>query len=367
LIVSDEELGIYELSDWPKTDTHPRSPKHMFGKTDQIYLRVDNLGTKNDEAEEVSDFVKVTSQDGGTRYISLKETGLATQIFMNKLAVDGQMQLLYLDDHDYDNDDGHKLKAITEPILVFWLDIQPGSGNYRSCKRLMVDRAEVGVEWQSAYGTYDIYPTLNYSDECAGGFYNNLGTTTQVWFPNFNNGDLFSKEDHWDSAGDSSRADSVDFAFWCGHGTAESETPRALRFFVDLVEGEKQAPDKLEWTEVDWGDTDLEWVVLNTCRFLNGNDTELKQMASGVHLICGYRTDMTIYNVAGQYFADKLKTMNIKAAWHKQCWKYQPNNNTSRVFGVTTCMGDYIAPTGPIPISRDPGPSSAYTHDDYTR
>ena len=214
-----------------------------------------------------------------------------------------------------------------------------------------------------------VYPTLNCSDECAGGFYSNLGTTTQVWFRNFNNGDLLSKEDHWDSAGDSSVADSVDFAFWCGHGTAESETPRALRFFVDLVAGEKQAPGKLEWTEVDWGDTDLDWVVLNTCRFLKGNDTELKQMASGVHLICGYTTDMTIYCNAGDYFADRLDDSGktIKQAWFDQADEYQAeeDKNTARVFGASTCMSDSLGSTGPIQISRDPTSSSTYTHADH--
>ena|GEM_PF-1973032 len=364
-LFTDEDF-TNTLDDWPK-EKNPdkiRSPKYMFGENDPIYARVGQLGTDPFEAEHYPSFVKVTSESDTTGvYLTVRETGPNTQIFVN---MEEEGELLYLAESSSDGSKA-KIKVIDEEVLTFWLRIQPGSDNYVSCKSVMVDRGEVGVEWQSAYGTYDTYPTLNTSDECAGGFYTNLGTTSQLWFPNFNNGDLFSKEDHWDSAGDSSYADSVDFAFWCGHGTTESETPRALRFFVDLVEGQRQAPDKLEWTEVDWGDTDLDWVVLNTCRFLKGNDTELKQMASGVHLICGYTTDMTIYAVAGEYFADRLVTMNIKDAWHKQCWKYQPSNNTSRVFGATACMYDFIGSTGPILTSRDPGSSSAYTHDDYTK
>jgi hypothetical protein len=33
----------------------------------------------------------------------------------------------------------------------------------------------------------------------------------------------------------------------------------------------------------------VDWVILNTCNQLNGTDAELKVMANGVHLICGWR------------------------------------------------------------------------------
>ena len=363
-------VGVFRaggiLDDWPKTATQLRLPKYIFGKTDPISVQVNSLD-RTPLQETFLDYVKVTSTSAGEQYLNMYYAG---NHWYNNWVYPGELLYLATDNQP---GDGDNIKVVDEEVLTFWLEIQPGSDSYRSCKTVMVDRAEVGVEWQSNYGTYDCYPykTLNYSDECAKGFYNNLGTDSLIWFKNFDNGDLDSKESHWDSGGDSSYADSVDFAFWCGHGTAVSETPRALRFFVDLVGGQKQPPDKLLWSEIDWGDKDLDWVVLNTCRFLAGTDDQLKQMVSdtrGVHLICGYVTDMTIYNVAGQYFADSLDDgMSIKDTWHKQCWMYQPSGNTSRVFGATECMSDSIGPSGPIQTSRNPTGSSTYTHDDYTK
>jgi hypothetical protein len=354
------------LDDWPKTATQLRSPKYIFGKTDPISVQVNSLNRPPIQ-ETFLDYVKVTSTSAGEQYLNMYYAG---NHWYNNWVYPGE--LLYLAT-DNQRGDGDNIKVVDEEVLTFWLEIQPGSGSYRSCKTVMVDRAEVGVEWQSNYGTYDCYPyvTLNCSDECAEGFYNNLGTANLVWFKNFDNGDLASKESHWDSGGDSSYADSVDFAFWCGHGTTEFETPRALRFFVNLVGGEKQPPDKLLWSEIDWGDKDLDWVVLNTCRFLDGTDDQLKQMVNdscGVHLICGYVTDMTVYDATGWYFADWLEGgMSIKDTWHNQCWLYQPMGNTSRVFGATECMSDSIGADGPIQTSRNPTGSSSYTHDDYTK
>jgi hypothetical protein len=358
---------VYLLDDWPETATQLRSPKYIFGETNPIYVQVNWLGRDPQTAEPRYNFVKVTSTSAGQQWLNMYETGPDSQVFNNS-ALPGE--LLYLAT-DNEPGIGDHIKVVDEEVLTFWMDIQPGSGEYRTCNTVMVDRAEVGVEWQSNYGTYDTYPTLDYSDECAEGFYNNLGTANLVWFKNFDSGDLASKESHWDSGGDSSYADSVDFAFWCGHGTAVSETPRALRFFVDLVGGAKQAADKLLWSEIDWGDKDLDWVVLNTCRFLDGTNDQLKQMVSdtrGVHLICGYVTDMTVYDEAGQYFADRLdEGVSVKQAWFEQGDEFQKekDQNIARVFGAAECMNDSLAANGPIQTSRDPTSSSTYVYNDW--
>ena len=121
---------------------------------------------------------------------------------------------------------------------------------------------------------------------------------------------------------------------------------------------------------MDWGDQDVEWVVLNTCRFLKGNDTELKEMASGVHLICGYETDMTIFCDAGEWFADALDTMTIKNAWWAQCDEFQPTGNTARVFGADYCVNDSIIKLsgGMIFVpGPDPTASDTYVHWDFTK
>ena len=173
---------------------------------------------------------------------------------------------------------------------------------------------------------------------------------------------------HWGAAVDWGYADSVDFAVWCGHGTTETETPRALRFFVDWDPfGMKMLPDKLTWSEVDWGDQDMEWVVLNTCRFLKGTNAELQAMASGVHLILGYATNMTVYCAAGAYFADRVDSTSIKQAWWDQYDAYQKkeHENVARVFGASGGIDEDISGNGPVEVCRDPTPSSTYTHEDH--
>jgi hypothetical protein len=357
------------LEDWPQNGSLPRSPKYLFTLFDIIYIQTKNLGIDTGTAETFDEAVKVTS-GSDSLFVPVKETGINTQIFNNSQDSDHN---LYLSTST--SVFGLYLKVTNEEVITFWLEIQPDSGDYRSCRTVKVDRAEVGVEWQSDYGTYDTSSTLNCADDFAEGFYDNLGSADesppfddeQVWFRNFNNGDLDSKESHWDSGGDSDYADSVDIALWCGHGPMDPSP--YMRFFVDKIGGEKQPPDKLYWSEIDWGDEDMDWAVLNTCNFLNGTDTQLKAMASGVHLICGWATDMTIYCAAGEYFGDRLaySGKTIKQAWFDQAKEYQDEDdeNTARVFGATDCMGDLLGFTGPIQISRDPTSSSAYTHADY--
>ncbi|MHC4694814.1 MAG: DUF6345 domain-containing protein, partial [Planctomycetota bacterium] len=289
------------LDDWPKDGDLLRSPKYMFGETDPIYVQVKNIGTDPDVAETIYDAVSVNSESSLTSppepayvYLTLKETGVDTQIFRNSEAAG---ELLYLFTSSSEGN-GDKIKIIDEEVLDFYLSIPPGNTSYyKRSEDVMVDRAEVIVEWQSDYDTYDTYPTIGCADDFAEGFYDNLGTTNLVWFKNDNNGDLDSKEANWDYQYDSGYVDAADIALWCGHGPVDAAGPY-MRFFVDTIGGLKQSADKLYWSEIDWGDIDADWVVLNTCSFLNGTDTELKQMISssrGVHLICGYKTDMTVY------------------------------------------------------------------------
>jgi len=369
-----ESSYYWVLDDWPKDGDQPRSPKYMFGKDDPIYVQVSNIGIDPQEAETKFDFVKVTSESdtSGIIKLNVKETGVDTQTFRNSGFL-GEHELLYLSTSSSEStpeDPKDKIKVIDEEVLTFWLRIQPGSDNYVTCKTVMVDRSEVGIEWQSDYETYDTgYGTLGCADDFAEGFYNEIGWIDHVWFKNFNNGVLNSEESHWDSGGDSSYADSVDFAVWCGHGPVDEVGPY-MRFFVNLQEGEKQPADRLYWSEIDWGDKDVDWVVLNTCSFLNGTDTELKQMVSdarGVHLICGYKTDMTVYCEAGEYFAERLIYRTVKQAWFDQADEYQSeeDENTARVFGASASMDDDLRGTVPLWISRDPTSSSTYTHEDH--
>jgi len=130
------------LDDWPEDGDLLRSPKYIFGENDPIYVQVDNLGTDPQIAETIYDFVKVTSESGGLIYLDLKETGVNTQVFRNNSVVNDQLQLLYLDEESSSSAQGQKIKVIDEEELTFWLEIQPDSDNYVTCKTVMVDRGE---------------------------------------------------------------------------------------------------------------------------------------------------------------------------------------------------------------------------------
>jgi len=123
------------LDDWPKTATELRSPKYIFGKTDPIYVQVNSLN-RTPLQETFLDYVKVTSESGGLQFLNMY---YALEHWFNNFYPG---ELLFLADHDFEDADGYHIKVIDEEVLTFWLEIQPGSGSYRSCKTVMVDRGE---------------------------------------------------------------------------------------------------------------------------------------------------------------------------------------------------------------------------------
>ena len=344
------------LDDWPEDTGSPRLPKYLFGSDNDIFIRVTGpAGLGN-----AYFVVQVTSESDATGIpINLRE--VSSGIYRNDSA-DGE--LLRLSDTSSQGAPADYIKVIDEEVLTF---AAKANGTEVCLKDVKVDRAEIGVEWQSDYDTYDplsyTYHTLYTADDFATGIYDNIGDSSLSWFKNFNNGDIDSKESHFASWGDSSWADAMDIVVWTGH----APPTHYLRFFVDLVGGVKQPVVQFYWDEIAWGDKDADWVVLNTCNFLNGTDAQLQAMANGVHLICGYATDMTIFAAAGHYFADQLEERQIRDAWHKQCEQYQPSGNTARVFGGSENGIETFQYGGPVLVARDPSGSSTYTHWDYTK
>lgn len=90
--------------------------------------------------------------------------------------------------------------------------------------------------------------------------------------------------------------------------------------------------ENLYKSEVSWGDTDLEWVALFTCSFLQGCGDgaggvtqQCKEMGSGVRMILGFKDVMLQLPDAWQaerfiyYITRKRYRLNIKDAWLKMC------------------------------------------------
>ncbi|MHC4461687.1 MAG: zona pellucida domain-containing protein [Planctomycetota bacterium] len=134
------------LDDWPKDGDQLRSPKYIFGEDDPIYVQVANLGTDPLEVETFTDVVWVTSESDTSDTVKLKlqETGPDTQKFRN---LEELGELLYLSTSSSEGV-GDKIEVIDEEVLTFWLEIQPGSDNYVTCKTVMVDRGEYAMATQ---------------------------------------------------------------------------------------------------------------------------------------------------------------------------------------------------------------------------
>ncbi|MHC4545292.1 MAG: DUF6345 domain-containing protein [Planctomycetota bacterium] len=354
---------------WPKPPGPDllRSPKYMFGKDDPVYVQVKNIGTKPDVAQQIDAVVSVISQSSGYIFMDLKETGVNTEIFRNLEADTGE--LLYLSTEDIDdypiNMDPDKITVINEEVLNFWLAIPPGGTSYyKRSEDVMVDRAEIGVEWQMLYEDYtwglENIPSYGFSQNL---YYAINEKTSISWFKNFNYYNLDSKESHWHYQNDSYYADSVDIAAWGGHGTwNETHGMYAMAFFKNNIPLIPEPVDELMRSEIDWGDKDADWLIIHTCSFLFGTDEQLKQLVSSVpgvrcaHLICGFNGISWHRVTGGEYFADQLGKQSIKQAWFKYCDEIQPKGEgiIAKVFGAVECMNDSLAGPSPIETSRDP-------------
>lgn len=301
------------LDDWPKTATQIRSPKYIFGKEDPIYVQATNLGIDPGLAETKNNLVKVTSESGGVARLTLKETDLAS-LYFNNVAAPGQ--LLYLSDAD-SGAGAAKIKVVDEEKLTFWLEIQPGSENYVSCYRVMVDRGEVAA--------VDGTPTLD-----AAEFHDDM-VASYNWFSD----GLYDKN-HDRVLGDDEKCvelgNKVDFMYISGHCTS-SDYPGTRIYAVDNSYGLKDhgSTNNLQTADVGTWARELDWLVLaacSTCKIdfdtMDGPGTEWIGTMNGggmTHGIMGYRygapggsTPTTDVALADE-FVSALDDKSIKDAW----------------------------------------------------
>ncbi|MBI4712630.1 MAG: hypothetical protein HY762_04925, partial [Planctomycetes bacterium] len=297
---------VTELIDWPATTTQKRSPKFSFITDYPVRIEVIDPGANGNKM--VEDILEAISDTDGT-----------VDIF--ELA-----------------------QVINEEILDV---MEVGLKGYH--KKVMIDRREIGVEWQSKYGDYTDETwigTLNYAGDFVIKLYHQFFVSG--YEKTFSWGDLNSKKEHWVGTNDTNHIDSVDMVAWCGHGTRESEVTAGniwLRFFVDKIPEQLEPTEKLTPSELSLGETDLEWVVFNTCRFLSDSAIPIFQAnMKGAHLILGWKTEMTVYTDAGKIFAENVlkeidndtgKRYSIVKAWFKHALDIQPSDNIARIIGPT--------------------------------
>jgi len=237
------------------------------------------------------------------------------------------------------------------------------------------DRASysMGVEWVGAYvGTgapAAAWGDLQTPQSCVEGLYAIVNDSSTPWLWKFNWGNSSAWELDWKRSGLGGNAyrvcDDVDLVAWAGHGVPEGYPP-AIQF----------STYKNDWTstpsEMDLGYRDCEWALMYTCRFLRGSPSDFGSAANGVHLICGYCTDMTMTANGGQIFAYYAKpyltrqAYGVRVAWYKYGQSTQEGvwANTARTFGSQAAVNDYLWGYGAV--AADPPAYSTSTASLYS-
>lgn len=185
---------------------------------------------------------------------------------------------------------------------------------------------EVAVEWVQYYtavGKADVYGRR----ACAEGFYDIIRTYGD-WVGTFNKGNADAWEEHFkrESKGgtDSDWIDSVDFAYFAGHGAGSTGLGDGSAFTFGV-----NAHD--DWIlsvvpsnrEPRWGDGDLEFIVLDVCSALKrhtdgapytiGQRYANSDVMRGLHYILGFRTVAHDSFDRGGYYAEYLTGTGVSA------------------------------------------------------
>lgn len=201
------------------------------------------------------------------------------------------------------------------------------------------DANDVGVEWTNSYGFwYDdpdegsIYlSNLQYNDDLVTGFYNKLGA--DGFSKKFNWGDSSAWEEDFKKVSlggtDSSWADDVDFVVYSGHGWPTG-------FYFNNDHDDKKLRGTEDWHDAEWGDKDLEWIMIDACQVLIESDDHgnwAKRWGWGVfkglHLILGWDSIADDDPNRGSVFAEYMIDYNYRIcdAWFKACDETAPSGS----------------------------------------
>jgi hypothetical protein len=335
--------------------------------------------------------------------ITLKETAPKSGIYRN--VVGEWSELLYLGEES--GGAPARVKVVDEELLTFRLVSDSGYGaDVQAEYQVMADRAECGSgyynyvdvpDWPQIHSTTDIHNDFikMLTDTKAG--YDKPDAAPVLWSTYEGAGDAVCRKSHYAEPTDANKADAADIVIWSGHGSDRDTPNNYYCLFLDI----NKNLEKLHHDDVKLGNTDAEWAIFQTCRFLNTSkeesngpghgtatdediETELKQMFAGCHLVMGYKTMMLMY----AHFAEKLMScincnqgtdhgldqgFTIPMAFSRatiHC-PMRDQNMVPRIFGADACWGDMLYPEAgkkmaPILLSRDPLATDGYHYDEWT-
>ena len=147
---------------------------------------------------------------------------------------------------------------------------------------------EIAIWWVNDYDDNPALESVSNCDTDAEQFYNGL-YDRDLFVRSGNYGDDDAQENHWEkssvSGDDDDYIETVDIAWFTGHGGYNK-----IHFNEDN-DGDSTDTRQVYYPEVEWGDGDLEWVFLQSCRSLRSNDiSNWDDAFGGFHGICGFHS-----------------------------------------------------------------------------
>lgn len=248
-------------------------------------------------------------------------------------------------------------------------------------------KPEVGVEWVVDYSAVG-KPTVPGRQSCAEGFYNAV-LAHPDWVGTFNRGDANAWERDFKHQSASAQrrdsVDSVDFAYFAGHGAGAGFVPTGVGRGGGFTFGVNANDD---WVlaaiptnrEPRWGDGDLDWIVLDVCSALalkSDGDGVLytlwerwgnSDVMHGLHMILGFRTYATDSWHRGEIFAEYLTgaangtKYRIRDAWRRAVEDTEYGPVQGAILGAlgpgSDTRGDYLHKCGSVADDPDPATQS---------
>jgi hypothetical protein len=152
---------------------------------------------------------------------------------------------------------------------------------------------EYGIWWINDYSHNPSYSSVNYTDDEADAFDDKMDA--EGFERQYYQYDDAATEDQFERSAkggvDYSYVDAVDFFYFCGHGSVQKIVFNEDNDGDGYHEKYVYASDHSS-NEVEWGNTDLEWVFLQSCSSLRSSyKTEWNDAFEGLHGICGFDTD----------------------------------------------------------------------------
>lgn len=222
---------------------------------------------------------------------------------------------------------------------------------------------EVGVEWVNDYpGDGD---DRTHGDDSANGLVYQLQHYSD-WDEDFNFGDEGAWEEDFKAVSqggtDYLYVDDVDLVMFVGHGD-----PSKLHFADDTHDDEY-----LEYTEALWGDKDLEWMFLQSCKTLEDDDASPPYKSSGhfaqalnrAHLICGAEDEMHDRDLGTYIGAYLTCSYSVLESWFYGCDYGGESSCTLRIISETSYhFWEQVWREGTV--FSDPTPDNYYYCYDY--